>query len=356
MTPTPLLPSPDTIPAPAWLFHTLGVVFFLIHIVLINIILGGSLILLASRFRRRQGAPPASEVLSHKLPVGFALGINMGVAPLLFMQVIFGHLFYTSAILMGEFWILVIPLLIIAYYAAYLQATSARSALVTAGLAVTSLVLLYIGFAFTNNLLLMMEPARWTAYFTHRDGTLLNTADATFIPRYLHFVTASVAIAGLATASIWTYRKNHGAAGAAEKVAAGLKIFGIATIVQIGVGLWFLLSLGRDLMLQFMGGDIVATVVFMVGFLSAIGAVATAFGGKYRPTLTQIGLTLLAMVLTRDNLRALYLQGVFDTASLQLTPQYSVLALFVIVLLAGLGSVVWMLKAGFRTTSGRAAQ
>jgi hypothetical protein len=356
MTPVPLLPSPEAIPAPAWLFHALDVVFFLIHIVLINIILGGSLILLASRFRRRQDVPPTSDVLSHKLPVLFALGINMGVAPLLFMQVIFGHLFYTSSILMGGFWIIVIPLLILAYYAAYIQAKSARIPLVTAGLVVSSLVLLYIGFAFTNNLLLMMQPEKWTGYFVHRGGTLLNTADATFIPRYLHFVTASVAFAGLATASIWTYRKKHGIDGAAEKVATGLKIFGIATLVQIGVGLWFLISLGRDLMLQFMGGDVVATVVFVVGFLSGIGAVATAFGGKYRPTLIQICITLLAMVLTRDSLRGMYLQGTFDTASLQLTPQYGVLALFLIVLLAGLASVVWMLKAGFRSTSGGTAQ
>jgi hypothetical protein len=355
MNPAPLIPSPDAIPAPAWLFHTLDVVFFLIHIILINIILGGSLVLFALRFRRGpQHQEP--EPFSHMLPVLFALGINMGVAPLLFMQVIFGHLFYTSSILMGTFWILVIPLVIIAYYAAYIQARSARSAFVTTGLAVMSVVLLVIGFLYTNNLLLMLQPEKWSGYFTHRDGTLLNFADPSFLPRYLHFVAASVAIAGLAMASLWSYRKNRGAAGSTENITRGLRIFGSATIVQIVVGLWFLLSLKNEIMLQFMGGNPVATAVFLVGFLSGIGAVATSFSGKYRPTLIQTGIALLAMVLTRDNLRTMYLQGTFDPASLQLSPQYGVLALFVVILLAGLASVAWMLKAGFPSTTGRTDQ
>jgi hypothetical protein len=46
--------------------------------------------------------------------------VNFGVAPLLFVQVLYGHFFYASSILMAVFWLAVIPLLIAAYYAAYL--------------------------------------------------------------------------------------------------------------------------------------------------------------------------------------------------------------------------------------------
>jgi hypothetical protein len=356
MTPLPLVPTPDTIPAPAWLFQILDILFFLIHIVLVNIILGGSLLLLASRFRRHDDRVPASSSLSPKLPVLFPLGITMGVAPLLFMQVIYGHLFYTSSVLMGVFWIVVIPLVIVAYYGVYIQTKSSRAMLITAALAVTSLCLLYVGFAFTNNLLLMMQPQKWSAYFGNRGGTILDIADTTFIPRYLHFVIASVAVASLVSALIWTHRKNHGADEAAERATGALKLFGITTIIQIAAGFWFLLSLNKEHMMQFMGGNIVATVIFMLGFLSGIGATATAFSGKLRPTLIQTGITLVFMVLTRDNLRMMYLHGVFDTESLALTPQYGVLALFIVILIAGIACVAWMLKASFGPSSGRAAQ
>jgi hypothetical protein len=356
MGPLPLVPSTEAIPAPAWLFHTLDVLFFLIHILLINVILGGSILLLARRLRHTTGQDSNTSVLSTKLPVLFALAINMGVAPLLFMQVIFGHLFYTSSVLMGVYWILVIPLVIIAYYGTYVQAKGKSETLKTNALALTTAILLYIGFAFTNNLLMMMQPERWTGYFFNRGGTMLDAADPTFIPRYLHFVIASIAVAALASALVWEYRRKHGVENAATRTAGALKIFGVATIAQIAAGLWFLLSLNRDMMMQFMGGDILATVIFMVAFLSGIGAVATSFSGKFRPTLIQAAITVVLMVLTRDQLRSMYLNGVFDPSSLQLAPQYGVLALFVVILLLGVGSVVWMLRAGFKGTSGRAAQ
>lgn len=356
MDPTQLVPSPDAIPAPAWLFQVLDVVFFFIHITLINIILGGSILLFASRFRQRADSPVPAEVLAHKLPVLFALAINMGVAPLLFMQVIYGHLFYSSSVLMGVYWILVIPLVIIAYYAAYIQARSVRSALVTAGLGVMVIILLYVGFTFTNNLLLSMQPAKWEAYFGNRAGTILNATDPTFIPRYLHFVIASLAIAGLAAASLWAYRERGGNGRGTAMIRNGLRVFGIATLVQIPIGFWFLVALPREIILQFMGRDPVATVILALGFLSGIGAIVSALRGKLRPTIMQIAVTMITMVVTRDQLRTMYLHGQFSTANLSLAPQYGVLALFVIILVAGAAAIAWMLNAGFGPASRRDAQ
>jgi len=47
---------------------------------------------------------------------------HLGVAPLLFLQVLYGRLFFTSSILMAGFWLAVVPLLIVAYYCAYVVA------------------------------------------------------------------------------------------------------------------------------------------------------------------------------------------------------------------------------------------
>lgn len=352
MIPSPLIPSPDAIPAPAWIFHVLDVALFTLHILVINVLVGGTLLFLYSRVTRKGQERQLLEPLSRKLPVTFALGINLGVAPLLFLQVIWGHLFYTSSILLGTFWILVIPLVIVAYYGTYIHAKSERTSLAVAAIAAASLVLLYVGFVFVNNILLMMQPDQWQAYFGNRNGTVLLLSDPTLLPRYLHYMVASVAIAGLSLSILWTIRKRRDAEGADAKIRQGLTIFGYATVVQAAVGLWFLISLKRDMLLQFMGGDPLATAFLGIGFLSALGAIATSLGGKLRPTLIMTGITILAMVITRDQLRGMYLQGSFDAASLQMNPQYGVLALFLFVLVIGLASVVWMLRAGFRTDSG----
>ena len=356
MNPSPLLPAPDVIPAPAWLFHVLGTTLFTLHILLINIILGGSAIMLFRRFSSAGEAPPFSDALAHKLPVLFALGITMGVAPLLFVQVILGHLFYTSSILMAVWWILVIPLLILAYYGAYVHAKSARPVFAGSAIAAVVLILLYIAFVYVNNLLMMMQPAKWSAYFANRGGTLLVLPDPTLLPRYLHFVTASVAIAGLFFATVWTMRKNRGIQNADANASLGLKIFGYATVVQVAIGFWFLISLNREFMLQFMGGDLLFTVIFALGFFSGLGAIATAFAGKLRPSVIQAAITVVAMVITRDNLRTLYLQSQFDPSTLQVNPQYGVMALFFVILIIGLACVAWMVKAGFANAPGRAAQ
>lgn len=95
MDPLSLIPRPDTIPAPSWLFLVLGILTFALHILVINVVLGGSLITLFTRFGNANASLEDSlhGGVASKIPISFALGINLGVAPLLFLQVIYGHLF-----------------------------------------------------------------------------------------------------------------------------------------------------------------------------------------------------------------------------------------------------------------------
>ncbi len=350
-----LIPSPDTIPAPAWLFLGLDILTFIVHILVINVVLGGSLILL---FRKTESDDQGLYgSLVNKIPTSVALGVNFGVAPLLFLQVIYGHLFYASSVLMATFWILVIPFLILAYYGAYVHAKKYISSALVAKSAIfiTSIFLLYIGFMFVNNNTMMVQPDNWSNYFANRDGTILNLSDPTIWPRYLHFVTASVAIAGLFISILWSFRSRISLPGSDEKVKTGLRIFGIATIVQVLIGLWFLIALPSDFILQFMGRNIVYSLILLLGFLSAIGAIVTAFVNKLRPTVIMLIVTVLMMVITRHNLRSLYLSDVFSLDSLVLTPQYGVMSLFFIVLIVGLVMVGYMIKAALDAKEGRVA-
>ncbi|WP_228854544.1 hypothetical protein [Desulfomarina profundi] len=130
------------------------------------------------------------------LPLIIATTVNLGVAPFLFAQVLYGQFLYTSSVLMGFVWILVIPVLIVAYYGAYLYDFRFVQ-LGRAGIWIGTLVsflLLAIGWAFSNNMLLMLLPGTYAGYFDHMNGTLLATGYVNFLPRYLHMMLGSIAI------------------------------------------------------------------------------------------------------------------------------------------------------------------
>ena len=58
--------------------------------------------------------------LGRLLPTVFAFTITLGVAPLLFLQVMYGQfLLYASSILIGVPWLAIIGIVILAYYGVY---------------------------------------------------------------------------------------------------------------------------------------------------------------------------------------------------------------------------------------------
>lgn len=356
MDPNNLIPTPDALPAPAWLMIVLEQLLFLLHILIINALLGSALIILYRWFTKQndQQFVELNQPIAKKIPVMFALGINLGVAPLLFLQVTFGHFFYASSVLMATYWILIIPLLILAYYAAYVHYKNME---INTGLAKFSLLLLilfvlYIGFMLVANNSLMEKPEAWTQYFNNRNGTILNLADITLYPRFFHFFFASLAIGGLFYATVYKFKKDDTTRD--EKIREGLKIFGIGTAFQIVIGFWYLFSLPDQQMLNLIGRDLLSSIILLLGIAAGIGAMIFAFLGKYTATLSHLLLTLVFMIIIRYLLRMMYLEDNFSLSSLSVEPQWFVFILFVIILLIGLYSVWYILKIGFFKTAGRA--
>jgi len=77
------------------LFEFLGGLTLMLHLLVINVALGGSLLLLFSRLKGALQGPDTDiqGVLGGKIPTAFAVGITLAVAPLLFVQVLYGHFF-----------------------------------------------------------------------------------------------------------------------------------------------------------------------------------------------------------------------------------------------------------------------
>ncbi len=230
------LPSPDPmpLPGPVWLMLTLLLVTFLLHLVAMNLTVGGTAIAVFYGLRRKSDAfaGQLADRLLQFLPFSLAFTITLGVAALLFVQVLYGNLLYASSILIGAFWMSVIPTLILAYYAIYYSKAHPQR---PATLWLSLILLLAIGFVYVNNFTLMLAPQRWLALYRHSTAGLnLNWSDPSLAPRYLHMMLGALAVAGLLVF----------AAGVRERatdygrwlLTRGLQWFVVPTVLNFGVG------------------------------------------------------------------------------------------------------------------------
>jgi hypothetical protein len=342
MDPSALVPAPDVIPAPSFVFELLGGVTLLLHLIAMNTVLGGLLVGGWKLFRPRTSS---KSPFWKGLPVTLALAINLGVAPLLFLQVNWGTHFFTSSVLMALPWLLVIPTLILAYYALYaVQAGLWQKALVP----VVALLMLLIAFVLVNNMTLMLEPGRWAAYERSRDGVFLNLGQPLIWPRWAHFVVASVAVGGLLQAVEEGWRRWRHRAVIRERRNRGLKIFAWATKVQIVVGILQLLVLPAGLRALFLGKDLLLTGLLGLGTALALGAIVTGQLKKLWPTVGLYLATMAVMVGLRQGLRVAFQRGPGHLMNLPVDTQIGPLLLFLLVFVLGGLTVAWMLRTVLR--------
>ena len=344
----PLVPATDLIQVPWPVFMALLLLVFPIHLLLMNAMIGATGIALYARLRRDEASQRLAVHLARIVPVLVALAVNFGVAALLFVQVLYGHLLYTSSIFMGVFWLSVVFLVMAAYFAVYhfdfRLSKIGRRACWSAALAF--ILFLIIPFFFTNNMTLMLRPETWTAYFGNSGGTMLNLGDPTLWPRYLHMVTGALAIGSLFVAVFGrTFLESRDSEAGALAVRLGLNLFGWLTVAQVGFGLVFLVLLPQDLRLMLLGENLPATVVFVAAFLLSLIALAQAFRGRVGSTATAAVIVVFLMTFVRAWVRSGYLQTHFALDQLELVPQYSPLVLFLATLMVGTAVIAWLVRS-----------
>ena len=180
MNPTLIGPaSPLGYPAPFWFVLFFKVLGFTLHMVPMNLWYAG-LILSAIIFWRGgvHGQRLATRLVS-AMPIIVAMGVNLGIVPLLFLQVAFYRVFYPATILMAWPWFSIFGLLIVGYYGVYIYASGLRSApdrftrLKRAVGWAASLVFIAIGFIFANGMSLMANVGAWAGIARATDATAI---------------------------------------------------------------------------------------------------------------------------------------------------------------------------------------
>src|SRR5512135_825902 len=113
--------DPMPLPAPVWLLKSLLLLTFFLHLLFMSGTVGGAVVAVTSAIRGETDKKCAmlARRLVGILPVLMAFTITLGVAALLFVQVLYGQMLYASSILMGVAWMALIPMLIVGYYGLY---------------------------------------------------------------------------------------------------------------------------------------------------------------------------------------------------------------------------------------------
>lgn len=358
----PAIPQPDplALPAPGWLLWALLLLTFFLHLVPMNLVLGGSIIGAVARVRGRRPDRPHEAALAHlivkAMPVLIAATVSLGVAALLFLQVLYGRMIFPAAIVMGWWWMSVIGLLIVMYYAAYLLAFREAS-LGSTGTAVAWFIAAIAGLValiYSTNMTLMLKPAELVAgYAAGAGGFTLGLAEQTLIPRYLHMVNGAVAVSGLAICFVGAVRRTRDAAFSKWAMHHGALACVWATAVGSIAGIWWLVALPPEVRAGFLGGDARATGELAIGIVLTLAGAAHAWlaGRSARPVrmvttgAAAMAAGLLMMLLTRDGVR----RATLELAGFQpvnwSVPQWGPIVIFVGLLVAAVAAIAWMTKA-----------
>ena len=352
--------DPNPLPAPYWLFKTLLLVTFTLHIIAMNFMLGGAFLAVIARFTSK--GPLSSENkafrnrifldLAKKVPVFLAATITIGIAPLLFVQAIYGQYFYTSTILIAWPWFLLLVILCIAYYGFYYVVYNGQRRPGPASVVsfISLVLVLIVGFIQSTNVTLMQTPTHWAAkYFASPTGWSNNLSDPTLIPRYLHFVTSAIAVGGILLVLLALARWKSDREYAIYLFQYGGKAFMYATMAQFIIGTWFLISIPRNFRMIFMGDSPLASALLIAGILGTIAAIFLMSNALCKQNIRVaaygvsglLAVVTITMIIMRDILRDAYLEPYFHPHQFAVKTQWAVLPVFLLLFIAGVG--LWLL-------------
>ena len=338
------LPNPELIglPAPAPLLQFLLGLTFSLHLVPMALTMGGTIAALYCEIMgfARPGGPhrPLARRLWGLLPTITSFTITLGVAPLLFVQLLYPKFFYPASVLTGWSWFAVVPVLLVGYGLLYLQAMGHPEARWRpwAGLGAMA-AFLTIGSVYVSTMSLTTEPGLWKElYAQSQSGTHFHLV----LPRALHVLTGALVMTGGLVTLL-------GHLSVDELFGRFARRFGLtwlvgALVLAIPVGLWYMSTLTMA---------VNQPMLLIMGALAALGFVAFVLAGVQQrsPLLAWLGMTGLAgaascLASLRHLVRQALMEPYLSLASdWKLQPQWDVFVIFAVMLVAALGVVSFML-------------
>ncbi|MGB9736384.1 MAG: hypothetical protein ACP5QW_08870 [bacterium] len=349
------LQDPMGVPFYPLVFQILLVLTFAMHIIFVNLVIGGSFVAIYSYFRSTEYYRTLSKAFAKATTINLSLAIVLGVAPLLFIQVIYDPFWYTANVLSASWMIGILFVLMSAFsfaYVFYLKSNKGRQHIAIWGIFSFLLIILaaIIMHAVSYQALL---PEKWLAWYINNNDVNLYGAQlhAFQLPRFLHFIVASFALTGVFMMLYsWYFQKREDmnkdyVTWVGKK---GAKIALTFTILQMIIGVWWLLSLPANFHFyvnyMLLSGALIAIILLIVLIK------AQADPEKYALLVASMTvITVLAMSSLREVLRMLYVSKYdYSIYSYKLNMSYGSTVLFLVSFVMGIIIVGYMLIIVFK--------
>lgn len=365
MDPTQLIgpASPLGYPAPFWFVELFKVLGFTLHMVPMNVWYAGLVLAVLLHWRGGKHGRNLLIRLMKQMPIVVALGVNLGIVPLLFTQVAYYRAFYPATILMAWPWLGVIGLLTVAYYGVYLYSYGLRddgarmTPLKRAAGWVSALLFVVVGFIFANGFSLMTNVGAWPSLWqgTSVDGAplgiALNTADPTLWPRWLlMFGLALTTTAAYVTVDTGFFAGGETSDYRQWAANFALKLYTVGMAWFAAAGAWYVFgawpAANRDLML----GWPLAVLTILTAAAPGLPwlLILAQRRGVTRTLALLTGLAQLAVLalnaVSRQVVQNAELGRFLDVGGEPVNVQWSPLAVFLVLFVAGLGVVFWMVS------------
>jgi hypothetical protein len=188
---------PFELPFPTLFYLLLYVSTLLIHVVFMNYVLAGSGYVAIQTWIHRRDLSKLKEdkLTSHLkdwLPFILSAAITAGVAPLLFIQILYKESFYTANLLLFHRWMSMVPALIVGFYLLYVSKgkwLNYKMLPIFASMG-AFLCFLFAAYSWTENHLLSKQPQKiWAEFYQLRSWTFW---DPELLPRLGIWISGSV--------------------------------------------------------------------------------------------------------------------------------------------------------------------
>ncbi|MDP3542737.1 MAG: hypothetical protein Q8T11_09765 [Elusimicrobiota bacterium] len=355
-----LLKDPMGVPFFPVVFQALMVLTFTLHILFVNLALGTTCLAVIGRLKGGEAWERLAGGMAKAATASVSGAILLGVAPLLFVQVIYDPFWYASSNLSAAWAIGFIFILMAGYASLYLareQKGDASSA--------------FAGFSFTMFLLAgfimhvlgfqLLQPEKWLGWYTSHGaaataGTVLHDFS---LPRFLHFIVPAFAATGaLLMLYAWYFRAraDMDQAYLAWAGRLGAKMAFHATALEAVTGFLWLLVLPRELRFH-------AHPLFLLGVVLGLGLLGYLYHAQRQekdhhrfawPAALGMFAVVLEMAAAREALRIRYLSRFgYSIADHRLNLDWGSTALFLGTFIPSLVVLAYILAVAYQ--SGRVA-
>ena len=198
-----LIPSYDMLGLPMlpWIVQTLMALTLALHWSFLAMTAGGAVAYVMNQYKNTSSDNVVLKGLSTFLPFSLSMAMTLGIAPLLFVQVLYGNFFYTANILMGYIWMGLLVLTIVNFYLLYLGfwLSKHQRSVRCVGILI---LLLFAGSALvlSSNATLTQSPQAWQTFRSNK-GIVPYLGDATLLPRWTLAIFALLGGGGLFVAT-----------------------------------------------------------------------------------------------------------------------------------------------------------